>query len=111
MAHAAQLDDDGVVVRVIVVSNEYEPHVEDWCVQRYGGVWKQTSYNAKIRKNYAGIGFTYDSHLDAFIPPQPYPSWLLNEASCQWEAPTPCPADGKPHYWDEQQVAWVEIVP
>ena len=71
--------------------------------------WKQTSYNANFRKNYAGIGYTYDSVLDAFIASKPYPSWLLNTETCQWQAPIPYPTDGKRYYWNEDTQSWVEF--
>jgi hypothetical protein len=120
MAHFAKLDDQGVVVEINVVNNETinnlpfpdsEPvgvaFLTDWS----GGYsnWKQTSYNANFRKNYAGIGYTYDSVLDAFISPKPYPSWLLNTETCQWQAPIPYPTDGKIYYWNEETQSWVEI--
>jgi hypothetical protein len=73
-----------------------------------GGDWKQTSYNGNIRKNYAGIGYTFDAGRDAFIAPQPFPSWILDEKSCQWESPVPMPTDGKRYQWDESAKAWVE---
>lgn len=69
--------------------------------------WKQTSYNASFRKNFAGIEFTYDQILDAFIPPKPYPSWLLDTITCQWQAPVPYPNDGKEYIWDEATQSWV----
>ena len=69
-------------------------------------LWIQTSYNSNFRKNYAGVGFTYDKARDAFIPPTPYPSWTLVESTCQWEAPTPMPTDGN-YKWDEDTLAWV----
>jgi hypothetical protein len=80
----------------------------------FGGTWKQTSYNGNIRKNYAGIGYTYNADIDAFVPPKPFASWLLNEETAQWEAPTPMPADagtGEPpkmYSWDEATTSWVE---
>jgi hypothetical protein len=115
MAHFAQLDDAGTVLQVIVVHNnelldngvESEAKGVAFCRSLFGGQWKQTSYNANIRKNYAGIGFTYDSARDAFIPPKPFPSWVLNEASCQWEAPVPYPTDGQQYVWDEATQTWV----
>ena len=70
-------------------------------------LWIQTSYNSNFRKNYAGIGFTYDKTRDAFIPPQPYASWVLVEETCQWEAPTPMPTDGNNYNWNEDTLAWV----
>ena len=72
--------------------------------------WVQTSYNGNIRKNYAGIGYTYDAGRDAFIAPKPFPSWVLNEDNCIWEAPTPKPNDGKFYSWDEATTSWVEVV-
>ncbi len=117
MAHFAQLENN-VVKQVIVVSNqdildangqESEQKGIEFCSNLLGGTWKQTSYNAKIRKNYAGIGYTYDEGRDAFIPPKPYNSWLLDEDTCQWKAPTPYPNDDKRYTWDEETTSWVEI--
>ena len=71
--------------------------------------WKKTSYNGNIRKNYAGIGHTYDEQRDAFIPPKPYASWILNETTCKWEAPTAKPDDGKYHVWNEETTSWVTV--
>lgn len=116
MAHFAQLNEDNIVTQVIVVSNqdtsdadgnEVEAIGAEFCNRLLGGTWKQTSYNANIRKNYAGIGFTYDATRDAFIPPKPFESWTLNEDTCQWQAPVPSPDDGKPYIWDEEKGAWV----
>jgi len=109
MAHAAELDHWDRVIRVIVVSNDLEPNVEQWCSDTYGGHWKQTSYNGNIRKNFAGIGYTYNADLDAFIPPKPYPSWLLDDATCQWKAPVPMPQDGDLYEWDEAAGEWVVV--
>lgn len=122
MAHFAQLDENNIVIQVIVVSDEVEADGENWCAQfTGGGVWKKTSYNTKngvhelggtpFRKNYAGIGYTYDAQRDAFIPPKPYNSWVLNEFKCDWEAPTPMPDDLKPHFWDEQSQSWLSVLP
>jgi hypothetical protein len=72
-------------------------------------LWKQTSYNGNIRKNHAGVGYTYDEVRDAFIPPKPYPSWTLNETTCLWDAPVAHPDDGKLHIWDEENTQWVEV--
>jgi len=120
MGHFAKLDDQNVVIEVNVVNNETlnnlpfpesEPvgiaFLTDWS----GGYtnWKQTSYNANFRKNYAGVGFTYDAVLDAFIVPKPYPSWLLNTNTCQWEPPTPYPSDGNMYTWDETTQSWVQV--
>lgn len=119
MAHFAQLNEENLVTQVIVVANEDtadQDGVENeaigiaFCNNLLGGRWVQTSYNANIRKNYAGIGYKYDATLDAFIPPQPFASWTLNEETAQWEAPTPYPDDGKRYTWDEETTSWVEIV-
>ena len=120
MAHFAQLDDNNVVTQVIVVANEEllldgvetEAKGVIFCKSLFGGdtKWKQTSYNGNIRKNYAGIGYTYDVGRDAFIAPQPYPSWILNEDTCRWDAPVPYPTDDKMYSWDEATTSWVEVV-
>tara|TARA_R100000900_G_scaffold77709_1_gene61428 strand:+ start:632 stop:988 length:357 start_codon:yes stop_codon:yes gene_type:complete len=116
MAHFAQLDSNNVVTNVIVVDNsdivdgngdESEAIGIQFCVNLLGGTWKQTSYNGNIRKNYAAIGYTYDSTKDAFIPPKPFNSWTLNETTCIWEAPTSYPDDGNIYYWDEDTTSWV----
>lgn len=118
MAHFAELDANNVVLRVIVVGNadtsdadgvEKEHIGAAFCERLFGGTWKQTSYNGNMRKNYAGIGFTYDAQRDAFIPPQPYPSWVLVEDTCQWTAPVATPTDGKMYSWDEPTTSWVEM--
>jgi hypothetical protein len=120
MASFAQLNENSIVIDVIVVNNdtidnlpfpESEPVGVAFCQSLYGSttVWKQTSYNANFRKNFAGIGYTYDPVLDAFIPLQPYPSWLLNTTTCQWQAPVPYPNDGKRYVWDETTQSWVVI--
>ena len=117
MAHFAELDGNNVVLRVIVVhnnellgenGNESEQKGIDFCVAHYGGTWIQTSYNGSLRIKYAGIGDTYDLDKDAFIAPKPYPSWVLNETTCQWEIPIPYPTDGKDYVWNEETVSWVE---
>lgn len=116
MAHFAELDENNVVLRVIVVNNnetidadgvEKEAIGVAFCEKLLGGTWKQTSYNGNMRKNYAGIGFTYDAQRDAFIPPKPYNSWTLNENTCLWEPPVPYPQDGGPYHWDEETTSWV----
>ena len=117
MAHFAELDANNVVLRVIVVGNkdtadangvEKEHIGAAFCERLFGGTWKQTSYNGNIRKNYAGIGYTYNPSIDAFVPPKPYASWVLNNDTAQWEAPTPMPTDGKRYSWDEANLSWVE---
>jgi hypothetical protein len=120
MANFAQLDGSSIVTQVIVVNNETindlpfpesEPVGVAFLQSLFGSttVWKQTSYNANFRKNYAGIGCTYDSVLNAFIAPKPYPSWLLNTTTCQWQAPVPYPDDGKMYIWDEATLSWVLV--
>ena len=120
MAHFAQLDDNNVVLAVDVVNNsdinnlpfpESEPVGIAFLTQWSGGYtnWKQTSYNANFRKNYAGIGYSYDPDFDAFIPAKPYPSWLLNTNICRWEAPIPYPDDGNVYVWDEDTLSWVRV--
>jgi hypothetical protein len=111
MAHFAELDADNIVVRVLVVPNEQENRGHDYLATDLGlgGTWVQTSYNATIRKNYAGIGYTFDSGRDAFIPPKPYASWTLNEDTCNWEAPVAYPDDEKMYTWDEATTSWVEV--
>lgn len=120
MAHYAFLDANSIVTEVIVGKEEGEDGI-DW-EEHYGNfrgqVCKRTSYNTRggvhlnggvpFRKNYAGIGCTYDAARDAFIPPSPFPSWVLNEASCLWDAPVPYPEDGKVYTWDEATTSWIE---
>jgi hypothetical protein len=84
MAHAAELNENNEVIRVVVISNDYEPNIEQFATELFGGVWKQTSYNGTIRKNYAGIGFTYDETLDAFIAPKCHDEAILDETTAQW---------------------------
>lgn len=113
MAHYAQIKNN-IVTQIIVADTQ------EWCETNLGGEWVQTSYNTyggvhkeggtPLRKNYAGIGYTYDRERDAFIPPQPYPSWTLNEETCLWGPPIPCPEDGKYYVWDEEKVEWVEKI-
>ena len=113
MAHYAFLDENNIVTEVIVGIDETEliegltPEV--WYGNFRNQVCKRTSYNNNIRKNYAGIGFTYDSTRDAFIAPKPFASSVLNEETCQWEYPIPRPTDGKFYKWDEPTLSWVEI--
>jgi hypothetical protein len=120
MAHFAQLDENNVVSQVIVVGNqdcldqnnqESETVGITFCRALFGAHtrWVQTSYNANFRKNYAGIGFTYDKSRDAFIALKPFPSWVLNEDTCQWEAPVPYPTDGNVYFWDEGQCSWLPV--
>ena len=113
MAHFAHVNSDGIVDQVIVIEADV------LALGHWGdpSEWVQTSYNTvagqhpdgrPIRKNFAGIGFKYDAALDAFIPPKSFPSWVLNDSTCLWEAPTPYPTDGKDYVWSEETVSWVE---
>lgn len=112
MAHFAEIDENGVVLRVLVVPDAQEHRGQEFLADDLGlgGTWVQTSYNARIRKNYAGIGMTYDAERDAFIAPQPYASWILNEETCHWEAPVPYPTDGVMYSWNEETTDWESIV-
>jgi len=110
MAHYAFLDSDNIVTEVITGIDETELidglDTETWYGNFRGQTCKRTSYNANLRKNYAGIGYTYDAPRDAFIPPKPFDSWLLDEASCQWIAPVAYPTDGFTYFWNEAAVDW-----
>ena len=110
MAHFAKLDENDIVTQVIVVPNNQEHRGQEFCADDLGlgGTWVQTSYNNNIRKNFAGIGYKFDRQRDAFIPPQPFPSWTLNEETCVWEAPSPYPSNDKIYIWDEQSLSWTE---
>ena len=122
MAHFAEIDAEGTVLRVLVVADAQEDRGQEFLADDLGlgGTWKKTSYNTvggvhtgggtPYRKNYAGIGFKYDNALDAFIPPKPFASWTLNEDTCLWEAPTPMPVEeGKFFAWDEDTLSWKEV--
>jgi hypothetical protein len=112
MSHFAKVNLEGEVENVIVAEQEF--------INTLSGNWVQTSYNTiggvhklggtPLRKNYAGIGFTYDPNRDAFIPPKPYPSWILNEDTCQWESPVLCPTDGRLFEWNEEELNWEERI-
>ncbi len=122
MSHFAEIDNDNIVQRVIVAEQDF---INSGAVGDASN-WVQTSYNTRggihykpnshdpsedqsqaFRKNYAGIGYTYDQTRDAFIPPQPYPSWVLNEDTCRWDAPVPCPDDDKDYVWNEETTSWI----
>ena len=121
MAHYAQVDleNNNIVTQVIVADQDF--------IFKLPGLWIQTSYNTRggihygpdgkpdggiaLRKNYAGVGFTFNHDLDAFIPPKPYPSWVLDETTCLWDAPIPYPDDGEVYYWDEAIVNWALLEP
>ncbi len=126
MAHFAQLENN-LVIQVIVINNndiidelgnESEAVGIQFCTNLLGGEWIQTSYNGSFRKNYGGIGYNYDTTRDAFIEPQPYPSWILDEDTCQYKNPIPYPddvllgEDGMPnkyYEWDESATSWIEV--
>ena len=110
MSHFAKIE-NGIVTQVIVAEQDF--------IDTIDGEWIQTSYNTyggqhpegrPLRKNYAGIGYLYDSERDAFIPPKPFDSWVLNDDTCLWEAPVPMPEDGKIYTWDEETLSWIEVV-
>lgn len=118
MAHFAELDNSNTVQRVIVIANtelldingiEQEHIGQAFCISLLGGSWVQTSYSASFRKNYAGIGYTYDSVRNAFVSPKPFKSWVLNEDTCNWGAPVHYPNDAKVYIWDEPSTSWVEL--
>lgn len=118
MAHFAELDESNIVAQVIVVANaellvdgvESEAKGIDFLESLYGHRnWKQTSYNGNQRKNYAGVGFTYDAGRDAFIAPQPFASWTLDEATCRWVPPVPYPVNGTDYKWDESSMQWQPV--
>jgi hypothetical protein len=117
MAHFAKLENN-IVTQVIVVANqnildengqELEQKGIDFCSNLLGGTWLQTSYNGSIRKNYAGVGYTYDEGRDAFIAPKPFASWVLNETTAQWKAPVDMPTDDKRYTWNETTTSWDEV--
>jgi hypothetical protein len=130
MAHFAQIEtvdiidenevvtgSETIITQVIVIDNndildeqgnESESMGTQFCTDLFGGTWVQTSYNGNMRKNYAGYGYTYDETRDAFIPPQPFPSWVLDEDTCRYEAPIPYPTDGLRYNWDEDTTSWIE---
>jgi len=115
MAHYAFINDDNLVVEVITGVDETETvngitGTDSWeqfyASQRPGLTCRRTSYNSRIRFNYAGIGYSYDAARDAFIPPKPYPSWVLNDSTCLWDAPVPYPTDGQDYDWNEDDQTW-----
>ena len=123
MAHFAEIDDNNIVTRVLVVGDDQEHRGQEFLADDLGlgGTWLKTSYNTQggvhaldgtpFRKNYAGIGYSYNETLDAFIPPKPFASWLLNEDTCNWNAPVEMPIEeGKFFTWDEDTTSWVEVV-
>lgn len=121
IAHYAEIDNSGTVLRVLVVSDEQDARGQEFLADDLGlgGTWKKTSYNTQggvhtlggtpFRKNYAGVGYTYDAGRDAFIPPKPFASWTLNETTCLWDAPVAYPNDGKMYTWNEDNLSWDEV--
>lgn len=118
MAHFAELDENNVVLRVVIVNNadtadangvEREHIGAAFCERLFGGTWKQTSYNGNFRKQYAGIGCMYNQTIDAFVAPKPYPSWVLNNSTAVWEAPVAKPNDGQSYDWNESTGNWVVV--
>ena len=119
MSYWAEIDENNIVTRVLVGDNNEPDEGYQWLLDNLGGTWIKTSYNTyagvhreggtPLRKNYAGVGMTYDQERDAFIRPKPFPSWILNEETCNWEAPIPMPTNGKRYNWDEQTTSWVEV--
>jgi hypothetical protein len=119
MAHFAEIGLNNKVIRVIVVNNnellddngvEQESKGAEFCRSLFGGTWVQTSYNGNIRKNFAGAGYTYDSDRDAFIPRQPFDSWVFNEETCGWQSPVAMPDDGERYYWNEETLNWASVI-
>jgi len=118
MAHFAEIDENNIVLRVLVVDDLHEERGEEYLSEElgFGGRWIQTSYNTAggqhknggipLRKNYAGIGYTYDEQRDAFIPPKDFASFILNEETCLWECPIPYPQDGNIYFWNEENQSW-----
>jgi hypothetical protein len=121
MAHFAEINENNEVVRVLVVDDMHEADGENYLANTcgLGGKWIKTSYNSSagkhllggvaLRKNFAGIGYTYDEDRDAFIPPKIFDSHVLDEETCTWVAPIPMPTDGKPYVWDEETLSWNEL--
>lgn len=120
MAHFAEIDENNIVVRVLVTDNNKPNEGYDWLVKNFGGAWVKTSYNTDggvhrlggkpYRKNFAGIGYTFDAERDAFIPPKEFNSWILNEETCLWDPPISYPNDEKDYMWNEDSLSWEEIL-
>lgn len=115
MAHFAEIDENNIVQRVVVINNnilldsegnEQEALGVEFCAQTFGGTWKQTSYNSNIRKNFAGVGYFYDATRNAFLAPRPFVSWTLDEETCHWQAPVAHPLDDNEYEWYETNQSW-----
>lgn len=109
MSHFAEIDENNTVLRVLVMDNDLPNEGYDWLIENLGGTWVQTSYNANFRKHFAGVGFTYDSERDVFIPPKPFDSWLLNNDTLTWEAPVPYPQTNEMYQWNESILNWETV--
>ena len=109
MSHWAEIDENNIVLRVLVGNNSEADEGEAF-MNSLGGTWVKTSYNGNIRKNFAGIGMSYDAGRDAFIAPKPFESWILDEETCRWEPPVPYPTDGIMYEWDEETTDWKATV-
>jgi hypothetical protein len=116
MAHFAEIDSNNIVLRVVVISNDElldENNVEqeqkgiDFCHNLFGGAWVQTSYSGSLRKNFAGVGYTYDLNRNAFIQAKPFESWVFDEAACVFKPPVEYPTDGEKYQWDESTTSWI----
>lgn len=116
MAHFAQLDESNIVIQIIVVHNnelidngvESEAKGIAFCQSLFGGNWKQTSYNNNFRKQYSGVGYSYNAESDVFVAPSPFASWSLDD-NFDWQAPVEYPTDGKSYYWSEDELNWIEV--
>ena len=111
MSHFAELDLENKVIRVLVCDNN-DPAGDEgyqWLLDNLGGTWIKTSYHGNIRFNFAGVGYSYDEVRDAFIAPKPFNSWVLDEATCQWNSPIAFPSDGKKYRWNEELGDWIAI--
>jgi len=119
MSSWAEIDENNYVIRVLVGDNSEPDEGYQWLIDNLGGTWIKTSYNTSggqhrlggtpLRKNFAGLGYTYDEERDAFIPPKPYASWVLDEETCYWESPVVRPDDGKIYTWNEDEISWDEV--
>jgi hypothetical protein len=109
MSNFAQIDENNIVIQVLVGDNDLPNEGYDWFVENLGGRWVQTSYNNKIRKNFAGIGYFYDEDRDAFIPPKPFASWILDEEACLWNAPVAYPEGELMYSWNEEAGDWEPV--
>jgi hypothetical protein len=112
MSHWAEIDENNIVLRVLVGDNN-DPNGDEgyqWLIDNLGGTWVKTSYNGNIRKNYAGVLYYFDEERDAFIAPKPFNSWVLDEETCQWQAPVPYPTDGLMYVWNEENANWEATV-